>query len=151
MPPQQFLVRLQHGITGGFVPATPNAIHQLTRSSDTPGSLFIESMVRPEGTRDLQPHPPKDLAIGDSSHGSNALVEELHSILKTIPTEKPPGSEDIYGLDTSIMWMSDDLEWVNTAPQGCVGGGSEVKPTEEQIAKFKRAVEIVDELTKLEK
>ncbi|CAE6474967.1 unnamed protein product [Rhizoctonia solani] len=151
MPPQQFLVRLQDGINGGFLNAAPNAIHQLTRSSDTPGNLFIESMVRPEGDQDLKSHPPKDLPIGDSSHESNALVEELHSILKTIPTEKPPGSEDIYGLNISIMWMSDDLEWVNTAPQDCMWGESEVKPTEEQKAKFKRAVDIVNELAKLEK
>ncbi|CAE6479038.1 unnamed protein product [Rhizoctonia solani] len=70
--------------------------------------------------------------------------------MKEIPTESPPGSEDIYGLDTAIMWMSDDLEWMNGGPQGCGGGVSYVQPTEEQKAKFKRAVEIVTELTKLE-
>ncbi|KAF8714577.1 hypothetical protein RHS03_00100, partial [Rhizoctonia solani] len=158
MPPQQFLVRLQHGITvypfvalaGGFAPPTPNAIHQLTRSTDTPNSLFIESMVRPDGTPSLQPRPPKDLPIHDSSHGSYSLVDELHAILKQIPTEKPPGIEDIYGLDTSIMWASDDLEWFNGGPQGCGHGTSEVQPTEEEKAKFKRAIEIVTQLTQLE-
>ncbi|CAE6433244.1 unnamed protein product [Rhizoctonia solani] len=151
MPPEQFVVRLQHGIVGGFAPPTPNAIHQLARSSDNPGSLFIQSMVRPEGTPSLKEHAPKNLPIDDPSHESNALIDELHSILKQIPTEQPPGSEDIYGLNTSIMWGSDDLEWVNGGPQGCGGGTSEVQPTEEQKAKFKRAVEIVNELTKLEK
>ncbi|KAG6835244.1 hypothetical protein H0H93_003580, partial [Arthromyces matolae] len=64
-----------------------------------------------------------------------------------LPTEFPPGSEDIYGLDTSIAWGSEDLEWVNGGPQGCGGGPSEVQATDEQKAKFKRAVDIVQELT----
>ncbi|CAE7234335.1 unnamed protein product [Rhizoctonia solani] len=150
MPPQEFMVRLQHGITGGFAPPTPSAIHQLGRSGDNPNVLLVESQIRPDGTPSLQGHPPKNLAVGDSSHGSTALLDELHSILKEIPTESPPGSEDIYGLDTAIMWMSDDLEWMNGGPQGCGIGVSSVQPTEEQKAKFKRAVEIVTELTKLE-
>lgn len=95
-------------------------------------------------------------------------MEELHSILKEIPTELPPGSEDIYGLDTGIMWGSEDLEWAvscpslcprryliqfiwaisqNGGPSGCGGGTSDVQPTPEQKAKFKRAVDIVTELT----
>ena len=77
-----------------------------------------------------------------------SLVEELYGILKTIPTESPRGSQDIYGLDTSIAWFSDDLEWMNGSPQGCDGGISEVQPTEEEKAKFKRAVDIVHELVK---
>lgn len=68
--------------------------------------------------------------------------------MRSIPTEQPPGSEDIYGLDTSIMWGSDDLEWMNGGPQGCGGGSSFVQATEEEKAKFKRAVEIVKELVK---
>lgn len=73
-------------------------------------------------------------------------MDELHSILKGIPTEQPPGSEDIYGLDTSIAWQSDDMEWYNGGPQGCGGGESFVKATDEDKKQFKRAVEIVNEL-----
>ncbi|CAE6474960.1 hypothetical protein ACGC1H_006217 [Rhizoctonia solani] len=150
MPPQEFMVQLQHGIAGGFAPPTPNALHRLIRSSDNPSNLCIESMVRPEGKPSLQQNPSKNLPIGDSSHSSESLVDELHSILKEIPTESPPGSQDIYGMDTSIMWMSEDLEWRNGGPQGCGGGTSDVQPSEEQKAKFKRAVEIVTKLTELE-
>ncbi|CAE6462592.1 unnamed protein product [Rhizoctonia solani] len=151
MPPQEFLVRVQHGIAGGFAPPTPNALHQLARSNDNPNSLFIDSMVRPSGTPDLLPHPPKELPISDPSHDSTKLIDELHSILKEIPTEHPPGIEDIYGMDTSITWASEDLEWQNGGPQGCGRGTSEVQPTPEQKAKFKRAVDIVSQLTQLEK
>jgi hypothetical protein len=66
--------------------------------------------------------------------------------LKELPTEYPPGSEDIYRLDTSIAWGSDDLVWVNGGPQGCGGGVSTIQATDEQKAKFKRAVDIVKEL-----
>jgi len=73
-------------------------------------------------------------------------VEELHGILKVLPTEQPMGSEDIYGLDTSIMWGSEDLQWQNGGPAGCSGGSSSVKATREDRKKFERAVEIVKEL-----
>lgn len=94
------------GITGGFAPPTPNVIHSLTRPR-TSTFLNIESAVRTDGTAELQSAAPKSLNSEEYQH----LVDELHSILKTIPTESPPGTEDIYGLDTSIMWGSADLQW----------------------------------------
>lgn len=81
---------------------------------------------------------PKDSSV-------DKLIEELQSILKSIPTENPRGSEDIYGLNTSIMWGSDELEWQNLGSQGC-GGKSDVQATDEDKKKFKRALEIADEL-----
>ena len=89
---------------------------------------------------------PKSLSTTESD--TPKLVDELHGILKSIPTEQPPGSEDIYGLDTSIAWGSDDLMWCNGGPQGCGGGQSYVQATDEDKVKFKRAVEIVNELVK---
>ena len=74
------------------------------------------------------------------------LVEELEAILKKLPTEQPPGSEDIYGLNTGIAFKSGDFEWCNGGPQGCGGGESFVKATEEEKAQFKRAVEIVEQI-----
>lgn len=99
--------------------------------------------MRPDGTPHLEDALPKNLAHDDSV---DALVGELHGILKSIPTEQPPGSEDIYGLDTSIAWGSEDLMWCNGGPQGCGGGSSQVQPSDEEKAKFARAVEIVKEL-----
>jgi hypothetical protein len=80
----------------------------------------------------------------------NELVNELETILREIPVEDPPGSEDIYGLDIGLVWGSDDLEWSNNAPEGCGGGVSEVQPTDVQRRKFKRAVEIIEEIVELE-
>jgi len=97
----------------------------------------------------LQDALPKKISSKDEHTAS--LVEELHGILKTIPVESPPGSEDIYGLDTSIAWGSEDLEWINGGPAGCGGGTSFVQPTEKEKAKFKRAVDIVHELVKKDK
>lgn len=100
--------------------------------------------MRPDGTPTLQDALPKSLS--KSEPGVDGLVSELHEILKSLPTEQPPGSEDIYGLDTSIAFGSDDLEWFNGGPQGCGGGKSFVKASDEQKAQFKRAVEIVNKL-----
>lgn len=73
------------------------------------------------------------------------LLRELQFILMTLPTEQPPGSEDIYGMDTSIMWGSDDFQWVNACTEGS-GEPSTVQVTDEQKEKFKRALAIADEL-----
>jgi len=99
-------------------------------------------MSREDGSPSLDPQPEKFIEDSDV----NVLVEELHGILNELPMENPPGSEDIYGLDTSIMWGSEDLEWINGGPQGCGGGTSTVQPTTEEKAKFQRAVEIVRSL-----
>lgn len=106
--------------------------------------LNITSAVRPDGTPSLQDLAPKSISAQDAH--TAALVLELRAILQEIPTESPPGSQDIYGLDTSLAFGSDDFMWQNGGPQGCGGGESSVQATDEQKAKFKRAVEIVKEL-----
>lgn len=132
------------GIVGGFAPPTPSAIH-IFDAAPNQLHLNISSVIRPDGSPELQSSGSKYLSTSESD--TNPLVDELHGILKEIPTEQPPGSEDIYGLDTSIAWQSDDgFEWYNGGPQGCGGGESFVKPTADQKAKFKRAVEIVNAL-----
>ncbi|KAJ7754360.1 hypothetical protein DFH07DRAFT_920990 [Mycena maculata] len=144
MAPAEYFLRLQHGITGGFAPPTPDAVYSLTQPLNAT-ALQITAAVRPAGTPSLQDAAPKLLARDEST---TALVDELHGILKTIPMEDPKGSEDIYGLNTSIAWGSEDLEWYNGGPEGCSGGNSIVKATADDKAKFKRAVEIVEELVK---
>ncbi|KAJ3560823.1 hypothetical protein NP233_g10581 [Leucocoprinus birnbaumii] len=141
MAPSAYSFMLQKGITGGFAPPTPEALHTVNKEA-TNTTLLIASQHRPIGESSLQPLAPKNINHSDAEH----LVDELHTILKDLPTEQPPGSQDIYGLDTSIAWQSDDLEWYNGGPQGCGGGESSVQATDEQKAKFKRAVEIVNEL-----
>ncbi|RDB19199.1 hypothetical protein Hypma_013529 [Hypsizygus marmoreus] len=139
--PSEYSLQLQHGITGGFAPPTPNAVHSFTKPANT-SSVNVSSAIRADGTPNLAGLAPKTV----SEEHAAPLVEELHGILRTIPTEQPPGSEDIYGLDTSIAWGSNDLVWANGGPQGCGGGESTVKPTDEEKAKFRRAVEIVNKL-----
>lgn len=152
--PSQFYVRLQRGITGGFAPPTPSEIHQLARSSDNPSILSVQLAVRPDGTPQLVQQEPKSVPIpefstlaADDPKNVDSRVAELENILKNLPTEQPPGSEDIYGMDTSIAYGSDNLEWTNGGPGGCGHGKSEVQATEQQKQQFKRAVEIVKGLT----
>ena len=110
----------------------------------TQNLLQITSAVRPDGTPSLQDALPKSISAQDAH--TAALVTELRDILRSLPTESPPGSEDIYGMDTSIAFGCDDFMWQNGGPQGCGGGQSAVHPTDEQKIQFKRAVEIVKEL-----
>jgi hypothetical protein len=133
------------GITGGFAPPTPSAIHVLTRAKAQP-EFVVTSAVRPDGTPHLVDAAPKKILADPHT----LLIDELYSILKEIPTESPSGSQDIYGLDTSIAWGSEDLVWCNGGPAGCGGGISETQASEEDKKKFQRAVEIVNELLKQE-
>ncbi|CDO68646.1 hypothetical protein BN946_scf184382.g3 [Trametes cinnabarina] len=139
----EFSLRLQRGITGGFAPPTPEAIITIT-GIPSQNLLNITSAHRPKGTPSLQDAVPKSISATDAH--TAALVNELKDILKSIPTESPPGSEDIYGLDTSIAFGCDELMWQNGGPQGCGHGESSVKATDEDKAKFKRAVQIVEDL-----
>ncbi|KAF9078490.1 hypothetical protein BDP27DRAFT_1252179 [Rhodocollybia butyracea] len=147
MAPQEYSLRIQKGITGGFAPPTPSLIATITRPKNS-DSLNIAASKRPDGTPELQSFAPKTLGSDSSTKSAETLIDELHGILKELPTEQPPGSEDIYKLDTSIFWGSDDLQWYNGGPSGVSGqpGSSSVQPTAEQKAQFKRAVEIVDAL-----
>lgn len=108
--------------------------------------MLISRAERQPGQPSLQELAPKTIPANDAD--TEALVAELHDILKDLPTEDPPASEDIYGLDTSIAWGSEDLMWCNGGPEGCGGGTSTVQVNDEQKIKFKRAVEIVDKLAK---
>ncbi|KAJ3921623.1 hypothetical protein F5877DRAFT_35679 [Lentinula edodes] len=147
----EYSLRLQKGITGGFAPPTPSFIATITRPVDS-DTLNITSASRPDGTPDLQSFAPKTLALGTvevtalGSVSVEGLVDELHGILKELPTEEPRGSEDIYGLDTSIFWGSEDLQWMNGGMGGVTGQPGTVQATPEQKAQFKRAVEIVEAL-----
>ncbi|KAJ7054212.1 hypothetical protein C8F01DRAFT_1259957 [Mycena amicta] len=142
MAPAEYYVRLQRGITGGFAPPAPMAIFTMTQADGAP-TLAITTSERTPGTRVLGDAVPKSVTP------DTALVEELHAILKSLPTESPPGSEDIYGLNTSIVWGSEDLEWCNGGPAGCGRGTSEVQASDEDKDKFRRAVEIVEQLTEV--
>ncbi|KDQ19684.1 hypothetical protein BOTBODRAFT_80673, partial [Botryobasidium botryosum FD-172 SS1] len=143
MPPSEFAVRLQHGISGGFAPPNPSAIYSLARQSNNPSKIFIQSQIRPDGTPTLQDPKNKELDIGHAS--TSELIDELEGILKKLP-QFPPGSADAYGLDTGIFWQSDNLQWMNSGPQGCGGGFGGEEVTKEQKEQFKRAVDIINEL-----
>jgi hypothetical protein len=133
------------GIQGGFAPPTPDAIYTINKLS-TNTYLLIQGNVRQGGSPNLEEIAPKSLE--SSQTDTEDLVNELHDILKTLPTELPQGSEDIYALNTSIAWGSEDFAWNNGGPEGCGGGTSSVQPTPEEKSKFERAVEIVDALVK---
>ncbi|KNG90621.1 hypothetical protein ANOM_001347 [Aspergillus nomiae NRRL 13137] len=143
MAPSEYSIRLQKGITGGFAPPTPSAILQLVKSAGD-SNIIISEAVRPDGQPGLQQQPEKTLDASDGE--AESLVTELYEILKDLPLEIPPGSEDIYRMDTSIAWGSEDLVWHNGGPQGCVRATSDVQPSETERAGFRRAVDIVWEL-----
>ncbi|KAI0066525.1 hypothetical protein BV25DRAFT_1796324 [Artomyces pyxidatus] len=143
MSPSPFSLRIQHGITGGFAPPRPSAVHDLSLESSTSPFIVLSSAIREDGTPSLLPHPPKSVPVSDDT---TALIDELQTILRRLPTENPP-SADIYRQDIGIFWQgADGFTWVNAAPQGCGGWEGDVKVTDEDRKAFGRAVEITETL-----
>jgi hypothetical protein len=98
-------------------------------------NVNIESEIRASG------HTSSNSKLVASTEITK-LLDELEEILKCLPTGSLSGSEDIYGLDIQIAWGSAQLEWCNDGSQGRGGGTSDVQPSKEDKANFKRAVEI---------
>ncbi|KAF7364369.1 hypothetical protein MSAN_01097400 [Mycena sanguinolenta] len=128
-------------------PRLPSAVHTLTQ----PSSIAVTLFTREDGTPALSHALPKSFpstSSPDPSLGSDvsSLIDKLHAILKTLPLEDPRSSEEIYSMDTSIIWESRDLEWCNGSPAECTGEKSMVQANAEEKARFKHAVDIIQEL-----
>ncbi len=113
----------------------------LTKPTEQESIVIQTEAVAEEGAVGTQSTGPREKALSEGD--SEKLITELQDILKDLPTESPPGSEDIYGENTVIFWGSDDLQWKNGGPSEGGSGKSEVQATSEQKEKFKRAVEII--------
>ncbi|TFY82590.1 hypothetical protein EWM64_g1430 [Hericium alpestre] len=140
-----FSLRVQHGITGGFAPPTPSAIHDFSFTPDTANNILLTSQIRELGTPSLLPAAAKSIAVSEETA---AQLAELEAILRRLPASGPQGA-DVYGRDVGIMYARPGFEWVNAAPQGCGGyddGSSGV--TEDDKRAFQRAVDIADGLVK---
>ncbi|KAF9516093.1 hypothetical protein BS47DRAFT_1292973 [Hydnum rufescens UP504] len=146
MVPQQFSIRYQHGITGGFAPPTPNLIHILSRTIDAPDKVMVMSQTRLDGTPSLSPAKTKSLDV--TTERTEGMVNELQKILEELPFEIPTGSTpDVYGMDQSIMLIVDNnVVWANAGPQGCSPGPSGIQPTAEHQKRFREAVVIIEKL-----
>jgi len=143
MAPSEFSLRLQKGVGGGFVAPKPEEIITITKPADQ-ANLFIASENPQSGASSASADGPKILPF-DNDHDDAKLIDELHAILSSIP-QPPPGSADVYELDTSIAWGSKDLMWQNISNEGCGGFVPEDGPSKEDKTKFKRAVEIIKHL-----
>ncbi|KAH6711172.1 hypothetical protein BKA61DRAFT_110933 [Leptodontidium sp. MPI-SDFR-AT-0119] len=144
MEPPEFTIRLQVGITGGFAPPSPSAIHTITRDPSSP-HLTIDSLARASGSPDqeLVPKPTKHLLVQSYSE----QIDHVYSVLRELPTEEPVGSEDIYGLDTGVTWSDGDgWTWRNGSPEGCGIDFSDVQVGREQKEKFRAVVKLVLEI-----
>ncbi|RCH99413.1 hypothetical protein CU097_010172 [Rhizopus azygosporus] len=128
-----FQIVLREGIRGGFVGPTTRYAVQI--QGDKSGATVTQSTLKPDSRTDYN-----TMAGGASFEDLANLVQTLKDQLSKLPTEQPPGSEDIYDLDTSIIFACDDFEWCNG---GCAQGQSSVQATEEQKEKFKELVELL--------
>ncbi|KAH7409181.1 hypothetical protein BKA64DRAFT_389473 [Cadophora sp. MPI-SDFR-AT-0126] len=141
MAPAEFSIRLQVGITGGFAPPSPSAIHTITRSPSSP-TMSITSQQRLPGSHDLQPLPTKTIPVQNYVE----QIDQIYNVLKELPVDDPPGSEDIYGLDTGVTWSGNGLQWSNGGPEGCGSDFSNVQVGREETERFQEVVKLILEI-----
>ncbi|CAG8685692.1 8693_t:CDS:2 [Ambispora leptoticha] len=127
-----FHIQLTEGIVGGFKPPTVRRVIEI--NGDPSGGFVQQSIL--DGRDDYR------VQSGEiSSQELNALVTDLRTTLKELPTEFPIGGQDIYGFDTSIHIQTEDgFEWRNGGPEGCTEHESKIKPTEAQKAIFQELI-----------
>lgn len=119
---------LREGIVGGFVAPKTTRIIEISQDE---GSAMIVHHVLPNGA-------PRDAFYSTQGSLSPAQVQALESqllVLKQLPNQQPPFGEDIFGLDTSIMYQDDDgFTWANGGPEGCSrsSGGPQVSPQQKE-------------------
>ncbi|RCI05863.1 hypothetical protein CU098_008256 [Rhizopus stolonifer] len=101
-----FGVMLVEGIVGGFAPPTPKKIIQIQNLDE--GATITQQTLVPESGNDYHMQ-----SANVSTEELASIGEKIKQTLKDLPTEHPPGSEDIYGLDIAIRFASDDFEWIN--------------------------------------
>ncbi len=122
-------VVLTEGIVGGFVPpdVSERILIREVIAEDGAATYWIWTMRR-----------PRSFFKGHLSKGSfDALMSEVEALgIWGLPMEKPEGSEDIYGMDTSIDLSIGKRSWRNGAPGGCIHGESEVQASEDQKRRF---------------
>ena len=126
-------VRLVRGVVGGIVPARVRFTAGLYE--DGASCAVVVADFEGGGSAPLE-----------GTVAPRSLLDTLLSSLDRmgafdLPVEVPPGSEDLYGMDTSL-WLSDGRRrWHNGAPSGCVHGRSEVRPSDAQRQAFAAIVE----------
>ncbi|KAI9278033.1 hypothetical protein BY458DRAFT_503580 [Sporodiniella umbellata] len=131
-----YQIVLREGITGGFVgPVIKQAVEI---KGDHTGASVMHSTLKPDSKADYN-----TLAGDAPAKDITQLVELLRGQLSELPTEKPIGSQDIYGQDISLTFLSEDFQWSNGGPEGCSQGESSVQATQEQKDRFKELVSLV--------
>ncbi|KAF8642059.1 hypothetical protein AX16_009710 [Volvariella volvacea WC 439] len=143
--PKEFQIRLQKGIVGGFVPASPTAII----TADKRDTLIPEDAIRLHVTKQLSPGPGEPLgdvhsSTPDYNQASKSIVTEIYLILKELPIGPEVAFADFYGADTGITWRDGSgFEWFNSGPEGCVRDDTAPQATPEQKEAFKKAVDLI--------
>ncbi|KAK9722600.1 hypothetical protein K7432_002589 [Basidiobolus ranarum] len=120
-------VTLTEGISGGFLPAQ---VRKVIKIDTNEGDIEETQLIDQEYVTKSGKLPSQVLL---------ALTEKVEK-LRHLPTEFPPFTSDIYGLDTSIIVEADDFQWGNGAPEGCSYTEPRVTVTSEHKNEFQDTV-----------
>ncbi|KAI9497512.1 hypothetical protein BDB00DRAFT_784834 [Zychaea mexicana] len=107
MTNSQFQLILRQGITGGFAGPTVRKVIEIKGDSSS-GATLLHANLQPGTKNDYVTQsgvvPTENISL---------LLSTVKEELQSLPTEDPVGSEDIYGLDTSILFFADGFQWGN--------------------------------------
>lgn len=117
---------------GGFAPANPRHVIEIQGDDEDKASIRVSKLI---SKHDYEVHE----GVLQSSD-IRGILSDVQS-LRSLPTEEPPSSQDIYGLDTAISVETKDFSWRNGGPEGCVHGESQVSANAEHKTQFKKVAD----------
>lgn len=126
-------IRMTQGVVGGIVPAHVRMQLVVVPAPHGHTVAFVDRSSAGTGPA---------FFIGRDTDGRTAsILREMETIgLWSLPVESPPGSADVYGMDTSLIVATPNRAWGNLGPGACMHGISDTRPTDDQVELFRRCV-----------
>ena len=132
-------ILVTEGIVGGFVP--PH-IRQRTIIIAGDDKVHVFVMKHPQRNKPAT-YLRGSLSVKRFDKLLSAIEEKN---LWSLPVEQPTGSQDIYGMDTSLAVRIGKKSWRNGGPEGCVHGQSKVQASDTQRKQFGRILKLTQDL-----
>ncbi|KAJ1567765.1 hypothetical protein HK405_004829 [Cladochytrium tenue] len=131
---------VQGGVAGGFLgPAPlPRRACLLDLAAHPPTVRSLRGPRTRKSSEFAAKRAPADAVAAAANGLILPLATDLVALLRTLPTEDPPGSDDLYDCDTFVSLTAPGFTWRNLPNQGCAPASINAsRPTPDQVDRFR--------------
>ncbi|KAH6570083.1 hypothetical protein BASA50_010149 [Batrachochytrium salamandrivorans] len=139
----QISIELLEGVTGGIMAPRLRRRVKVDFNSGA-GVASVERYIESNEPSAVDGFQLFESGASLSSTAVHSLVNEAVTAFQSLPIEDPPGSIDLYHMDTTIMIEAPGFRWRNTPNQGCSITPTIMEPTSEQLKIFKSFVKRIN-------